>query len=464
MTTLLPEGKVFQKDGYFRETGYAPHDAQKLIHYDNTRHRAMTNGRRWGKTLLGGKEAECMAFVRNFLSQPMRGWIIGPEYGDCEKEFRVVYDNFRKLEIDQVSNKFLNNVDNGNMRINTRWGFDLQCRSAKHPESLVGEGLDFVLMVEAGRLHRRTFTEYVRPALSDKRGWSLSSGVPEIATETALLYWAYERGQDPTKAQWKSWQMASWTNPIAFPGGRNDPEILEAEDDLTDDEFDRQYGGKFVERVGRVMKEWDDEVHMRHAPSYNPRLPLFAALDYGYTNDWVWLWIQIDAFNNVYVVGEKRWRLMDTEEVCDEVLQDDYMRGMLQKCGAIYCPPAEPSDTNIVRRKLGKPTPTNTGGEIKVRDGLTRKFLKQHPAHLPDGHEDKKPRLMVHPSCGQLIWEMKSGYRWPENRSETRSDSENPLDKDDHGPEALGRFMKGHMEKFEPTRRGRQARIGTRRR
>lgn len=464
MTVLLPEGKVFRKDEYFRGTGYQPHDAQKLIHYNNTRHRILTNGRRWGKTLLGGKEAEAMAFVRNYLNQPMRGWIIGPEYSDCEKEFRVVYDTFKKLDIDQVSHKFLNNVDNGNMHIKTKWGFDLQCRSAKHQESLVGEGLDFVLLVEAGRLHRRMFTEYVRPALSDKRGWSMMSGVPEVATDTALLHWGYERGQDPDKLQWASWQMPSWSNTVAFPGGRNDPEILEAEDDLTKDEFDRQYGGKFVERVGRVMAEWDDEVHTRKAPTYDSKLPLYAALDYGYTNDWVWLWIQVDAFHNVYVVGEKRWRLMDTEEICRDVLEDDYMRGMLEKCGAIYCPPAEPSDTNIVRRLLGKPTPTNTGGEIKVRDGLTRKFLKQHPSHLPDGHEDKQPRLQVHPSCTMLIWEMRTGYRWPENKSEHRADSENPLDKDNHGPEALGRFMKGHMEKFEPTRRGRQSRIGTRRR
>lgn len=74
------------------------------------------------------------------------------------------------------------------MHIQTRWGFDLQCRSARHPESLVGEGLDFVLLAEAGRHRRRTFTEYVRPALSDKRGISIMSGVPEDASEQSLLY------------------------------------------------------------------------------------------------------------------------------------------------------------------------------------------------------------------------------------------------------------------------------------
>ena len=48
------------------------------------------NGRRWGKTLLGGKEAEITAFVLNKLGNPQRGWIVGPNYDDGEKEFRVI--------------------------------------------------------------------------------------------------------------------------------------------------------------------------------------------------------------------------------------------------------------------------------------------------------------------------------------------------------------------------------------
>jgi hypothetical protein len=470
MTAILPdEGLVFRKDTYFERTGYTPHEGQKLAHYNNTRHRVLRNGRRWGKTLFGGKEAETMAFVKNYLGQPMQGWIIGPNYSDCEKEFRVVYNTFKKLGIDQVSDKFLNNVESGSMRIHTRWGFDLQCRSANHPDSLVGEGLDFVLIVEAGRHHRRTFTEYVRPALSDKRGWSLMTGVPEIASDTALLYWATERGDDPTKKQWWSQCMPSWTNNFVFPGGRNDPEILEAEDDLTDDEFRRQYGGEFVERIGRVMKEWDDQVHLQSDIEYNPHWPLFVALDYGYTNDWVWIWVQVDPFNNVYVLGEQRWQMMDTEEVCDDILErrrsNEGLWSLLDKVNVIFAPPAEPSDTSIVRRKLLRPIQTNTGGEINDRDKLTRSLLKRRPSHLPDDHPEKKPQMVFNKErCHQLAWEMRTGYRWPEHKSEVRNASETPMDKDNHGPEALGRFAKGFMEKTMDKRSARQSRVRSRRR
>lgn len=458
---ILPQGKVFRKDEWFRQTGYQPHPGQSIVHYDPTRHRVVCNGRRWGKTLFGGKEIETEAFVKNFLGQPKRGWIIGPNYTDAEKEFRVIYNTFKALGIDGMSSKFVKNAENGNMHIATNWGFDLECRSAQKPESLVGEGLDFVLLVEAGRHLKKTFTEYVRPALSDKRGWSIMSGVPEDVSESNLLYWGYNRGQDSAFSQWKSWQLPSWTNTSVFPGGRNDPEIIEAAADLTTDEFNRQYGGQFVLKRGRVMKEWDDDMHTG-TYTYNPRWPVFAAIDYGYRNDWVWLWIQMDPFTKrVYVIGEKRWKQTDTEMVAKEMNSDPLMR----QCVAIYVDPSSPDDAAILRRHTHVSTRANTGGEINARLQLIRSALKPKPDWLEDGHPDKIPNLLVDKSCTQLIWEMREGYRWPEKRGDGNV-SEIPMDDNNHGPEALGRFFKGHMESLSSvgSRMSRQTSIKKRKR
>lgn len=45
MAIVLPDegGLVFRKDKYFELTGYSPHDGQRVIHYDNTRHRVVCN-------------------------------------------------------------------------------------------------------------------------------------------------------------------------------------------------------------------------------------------------------------------------------------------------------------------------------------------------------------------------------------------------------------------------------------
>lgn len=436
--------KVFRKDEYFAKTGYEPHEGQRVIHYTPSRFRVISNGRRWGKTMMGGKEIEpCALSVSAVTGKPQTGWIVGPQFADAEKEFRIVYDTFRQLGIDKHSMKFVNNADNGSMVIKTNWGFELHCRSAKHPETLVGEGLDFVLMVEAGRHRRRTWGQYLRPALSDKRGWAIFSGVPEGRSENSLLYALWSRGQDSRFPQWQSWRMPSWTNNIVFPGGRRDPEILEAENDLTEDEFQRQYGAQFVEKTGAVMQEWDDDIHLKNL-RYNPSWPVYGAVDYGFTNPFVWLWIQVDEWGNAYVLRERRWTQKDSVEIAQEMLADPTDGPLAKVAAAFYPDPAEPDDTLTMSRYLKIPSRGGTGGELKTRLSIIRQKLKTHPTHVPEGHPDRKPSLVIDRSCQTLAWEMREGYKWPEHRSEVHSEKEHPMDKDNHGTEALGRFMRGY--------------------
>lgn len=441
-------GTAIRLDKYFEQTGYFPHAAQEELHYTPARFKVVPCGRRWGKTLAGAKEHEPRAFVPNRYGEPQRGWIVGPTYTDAEKEFRVIYDSLRKLGVDKTSIKFVNNVDSGNMHITTNWGFDLQCRSAKHPETLVGEGLDFVLMVEAGRHKRRTWAEYVRPALSDKKGTALFTGVPEGATENSLLYALFQRGMDPTKKSWRSLSMPSWTNTIVFPGGRQDPEILEAYDDLTEDEFDRQYGAKFGERTGRVMGEWDDDVHVAHVP-YNPALPLYLGTDSGFTNPFRLLWIQVDDLNQVRVIRERSFVQTDTPDIIRDMKENPIDAALIRAAVGLYPEPAAPEDAVLLSNGFKIPTRGSTGGELRIRLTLIRQALKTRPTHVPEGHPDRKPGLIVDRSCQHLIWEMREGYRWPEHRSEIRSDSEHPLDKDNHSVEALGRFFRGYFGQVE---------------
>lgn len=436
--------RVLRKDLYFEETEYDPHPGQAEIHYSTSRFRVVSNGRRWGKTILGAKEVEPCAFVasRHITGGPQLGWVVGPQYSDAEKEFKLVYDNFRRLGIDRESVKFQNNPDNGSMHIKTSWGFELLGKSAKHPETLVGEGLDFVLMVEAGRHRRRTWGQYIRPALSDKRGWGAFTGVPEGPSEHSLLFALWQRGRDPKFANWQSWRMPSWTNTIIFPGGRQDPEILEAEADLTEDEFNRQYGAMFVDKVGAVMKEFDDEIHVMDVP-YDPELPLYGAVDYGFTNPFVWLWIQVDRHDNVRVIGEHSWTQIDTLDVSRDLKIREPFK--VRRCVRFYPDPAEPDDTYTLSNQLRIPAQGNTGGELKTRLALIRQALKYNIPDLPDGHRDKKPKLVMDRSCRILAWEMREGYRWPEHRSEVSSEKEHPMDKDNHHVEALGRFFRGHF-------------------
>jgi hypothetical protein len=437
---------VLTKTALFEDVwGYYPHAGQRDLHQNRTRFKVVRCGRRWGKTMFGGYEMATRALTPSRFDgkTPTLGWVVGPNYADAEKEFRIIYDALRKIGLDKDAIRFVKNSDAGALHIALANGAEIIGKSAQHPDKLVGDGLDWVLMVEAGRHKRNTWGQYIRPTLSDRRGIAVFSGVPEGNSTSSLLYHLYERGQSERFQSWASWKRPSWTNDVVFPGGRQDPEILEAESDLTKDEFDRQYGAEFTDKTGTVMKEYDEDIHLGDF-DYRPDWPLFMAVDYGFTNPFVVLFIQVGPFGDIRVLREFRRQQLDTKEVCDD-LKLEYP-GLVRVCRMIYPDPAEPDDTRTMQRELRIPAARNTGGEIKTRLTLIRRALKVQNLHLPVGDAERRPRLMIDRThCQMLIWEMGEGYKWPEKKSEQRSDSENPLDKDNHGVEALGRFFRGYF-------------------
>ena len=437
--------KALTKSGYFESIGYGPHAGQREVHFTRARFKTVRCGRRWGKTFFGAHEAEPNIFVPcPITGEPQIGWVVGPNYTDAEKEFRIIYDTLRRLGVDKDALRFVNNSDSGAMHIKTSWGAEIIGKSAQYPEKLVGEGLNWVLMVEAG-MHRRRTWQSIRPALSDRRGWAAFTGVPEGPSEDSLLYAFYERGQSSRFQTWRSWKMPSWTNDIIFPLGRKDPEILEAEADLTEAEFKRQYEAEFTDQSGIVMKEYSDDVHLGDF-DYEPSWSTYMAVDYGFTNPFVVLFIQVGPFGDIRVIREFRRQELDTEEVCNDLMME--LPGLVRVTERLYPDPAEPDDTRTMQRKLRVPVNKNTGGELRTRLSLIRRSLKVRNGHLPDGDPERRPTLMIDRTyCKELAWEMREGYKWPKTKSEARSNNENPMDKDNHGVEALGRFMRGYFGK-----------------
>jgi hypothetical protein len=439
------------KEQIWKGIGYDPHDGQRMIHQALVRHRLAACGRRFGKSTVGGNELipeAVYAFsIRKLLeeqSKKRRFWIVGPDYSDTEKEFRVLYDHLKRLEMPFDKPGTYNNPLGGFMHISLWDGlFQVHCKSARHPESLDGEGLVGVELVEAAKLKPLIFNKYIRPALADESGWSLMTSTPEGKN---WFYRLWQVGQDPNRPHWKSWRMPSWKNLRIFPGGRNDPEILEMAADMSEERFNQEIGADFSDFVGRVFKDFDEELHVTDCP-YNPDLPIFLAVDYGWTNPFVVLGIQVDVFDNVYVCGEYRMMNRDTTEVAADLKQIPWARAATD----LYPDPAEPDDTNILANTLRLRVHKNTGGELKHRLELIRNRMKYDP--LSEGHPDeiRKPKLFIDRSCignpigdGGLIREMQD-YRFPDTKEESmKSEPEMPLKKDDHGPEALGRFFKGY--------------------
>lgn len=459
VTEEAPRKIRLSKKRLFDTIGYEPHNGQLPIHRSMRRHRVAAIGRRGGKSIVGGHELTLESFkTKAMLTQLQESglrrefWIVGPEYTDSEKEFRVFWNDLERIGAKDFFDKpgTYNNPEAGEMVVSMFGGkFIVHAKSAKYPGTLVGEGLSGIILAEAAKLKRSVWTKYLRPTLADFRGWSLWLSTPEGRNH---FYEAWQRGQDPAQTSWDSWQMPSYVNNIIFPLGIDDPELAEMAAEMSEELYAQEILADFSEFVGRVFKEFDETVHVTDI-KYNPDLPIYGCCDYGWTNPFVWLVIQVDVWDNVYVLAEYRVTHRDIMDIGTDLASWPLAR----ECVTFYPDPSRPDDTAVLAKMLQSQANTGTGGELKWRLELIRRALKTGPDHIPE--EDQLPKLFIDRRCTGLIKEMQD-YRYPENKSEVLPNKEEPLDKDDHAPEALGRFFRGYFG--PPTQPGTKGRARVR--
>src|SRR4051794_2622178 len=225
MATKYPE---ISRRSFFNQIGYEPHsDTQWEVHESGARFKVTVCGRRWGKSTWSGHELAWHVF--NPVNAGNIYWIVGPTYELGEREFEVVWDDLMiKLALmDRPDVKGSYSVKSGNMSIMMPWGTFVKVASADKPKSLLGKGLAGVIMSEPASHDEATWDKFIRPALSDKHGFGYFPGTPEGFN---WLYKLYGYGQASERKEWASWKTPSWTNPIVYPLGRTDPEIVEIEE------------------------------------------------------------------------------------------------------------------------------------------------------------------------------------------------------------------------------------------
>ena len=454
---------VLVKDRIWPALGYEPNEAQAQIHAATARHRVASAGRRIGKSTCGGHELVPEAYRAYFNRQALENaghraeyWIVGPTYTDAEKEFRVFYNDCVRLKLPFDKPGTYYDQRSGDMTISL-WGgkFLLSAKSSQYPDRLVGEGLHGVIMAEAAKMKESTWTKYVRPTLADFKGWSLWNSTPEGKN---WFYLMYQQGKNPTFEDWWSIRAPSWLNRHVYRNGRDDSEIISLERELGDEEFKQEIGAEFSVYKGRVFAAWDEEKHVSDF-LYRPDWPLYIATDYGWTNPNVALFIQIDPFDRVYVIDEYYRQHRSPAEFAED-LANEY-RHLTDRATRLYPDPEDPAASYELAEKLHLTAAGGTGGELKIRLELIRRWLKDENDHLEMGNPERRPRLMVDRKCTELIREM-DAYRYPDKKGQIiTNEPENPMKKDDHAPEALGRFFAGHYGAEAAGGRPKQSRART---
>ncbi len=286
------------KQAFFKEIGYQPHSrGQWSFHNSEARFKVPVCGRRYGKSTMAAREVEPKLF------QPkQRIWIVGPTYDLGEKEFRVMWNDIivnMKLGLDKRVKRGYNKKS-GDMYIEFPWQTRVEVRSADHPEGLVGESLDHVIMSEAAKHKKETWERFIRPALADRRGGADFPTTPEGYN---WLHELWQLGNHPDFPEYESWQFPSWENPTVYPGGRTDSEIKLIERSTTPEFFMQEIGADFASFVGKIYPLWDEKKHVRRH-TFNPMWPNYITFDWGFTNPLAAIEFQVDPWDNVYVWRE----------------------------------------------------------------------------------------------------------------------------------------------------------------
>lgn len=408
------------REKFFKMIKYTPHGPeQRSFHESNAPFRVPCCGRRWGKSTAAGVDLAHAAFIPDSY-----WWICGPTYKLAEKEFRVVHDIFtRKLPEVGTRSKISYNAKQGDMRIQLPWNTIIECVSATNPDSLLGEGLDGVIMSEAAEHSRATWESYIEPALSDKKGQAIFPSTPKGYN---FFHGLFELGQPHGHPDYESWQMPTWTNHARYPLGLNDEYLLRIRSQVSENYWRQQYGAEFVVFEGQIYDEFAPKIHIRDI-QYQPMWKNFIGLDFGFTAPTVALDIMVDSMDNCYV-----WR--EYVETGRTAGQNAYaIRGRDQPAGyhldGVMADPRGADQIATMQSIVGVGFNAN---HVPWDDGI--EAVKQKLKLKDDG----TPSLYIDKSCTHLIRQMQGLRRKPQK--EGKDPQEGQVDYDDHGPDALRYF------------------------
>lgn len=230
------------KFGLFRDLGYEPHPGQVAVHKSEAPRRVLACGVRWGKSLCCA--AEGLAAAMQPCSRSM-GWVVAPTYELADKVYREIVI----LVAEHLPHRIITLRESDRRLVVRNLGggvSEIRAKSADNPTSLLGEGLDWLIVDEAARLKPLIWQSHLSQRLIDKKGWALLISTPK---GKGWLYDLFMRGKRGDSA-YESWNCPSWDNPHL------DRQLIEAERELLPERvFQQEFGGKFLEGAGAVFRK-----------------------------------------------------------------------------------------------------------------------------------------------------------------------------------------------------------------
>lgn len=214
------------------------HPGQLEVVQSPARFRVLCAGRRWGKSRVAAIVA-----LRTAL-QGGRVWWVAP----TAKLAAIGWRDIRRMagKVPGV------NVRLGDKRLTFPGDGTIEVRTAGEPGGLRGEGLDGLIYDEAAMGRDDSWSEELRPALADRKGWALF-----VSTPKGRGNWFYDlwlRGQAGDDPAWQSWQFPSAGNPHLDP-----VEVEAAREMMPAAAFDQEFLAEFNDAGASPFRPEDIE-------------------------------------------------------------------------------------------------------------------------------------------------------------------------------------------------------------
>ena len=298
------------------------HAEQDRLVKSQARFKVVPAGRRSGKTELVGKRntvIRAMMAHKEIKFDPPYNFGVGAPTRDQAK--RIYWTDLKKM----VPEQFLSKKPNeSNLELELINGAHIKVIGMDRPERIEGSPWDGFTLDEYGNMKRQTWTEHLRPALSDRLGWANFVGVPEGRNHYFDLWKEATSGRE-------GWDGFTWFSSDILPAS----EIESAKEDLDELTYQQEYEGSFINFTGAAYYKYSEEKHLvknlhkRYAPegdlifcfdfNVSPGVAVVCQEMYVLTPSGIPLLDQVFTA----VIGEVRIkRNSNTQMVCNKLIED----------------------------------------------------------------------------------------------------------------------------------------------
>lgn len=290
---------------------FRPHTGQHELWHSKARFIVLPCGRRSGKSEIAKRKLVLSALNPDTGYDDPNYFAAAPTRDQAK---RIYWRDLKAL----LPKTFVTKVSESEMLIQLVNGASIYVVGMDKPERIEGMSWNGGILDEYANMKAKAWTENVRPALADRRGWGWLIGVPEGRNHYYDLYqFALSEKSGP------EWAAFTWTS-----GEILSPEEIEsaraALDELT---FQQEMEASFVTFEGRCYYPFLRETHcapLRHL--YNSRAPLAFCFDFNVDPGVAAVCQEVvlpNGLDGTAVIGEVYIpRNSNTPAVCRKLIQD----------------------------------------------------------------------------------------------------------------------------------------------